>query len=805
MLVSYEWLKDYVEIDLSPEELAEKLTMTGIEVESVRQLDPGLKGVVVGKVLSVNKHPEADKLYVVQVDVKDEILDIVVGIANYETGDLVPVAKPGAVLPNGMKIKKTKLRGVNSNGMLCSSEELGLELCHEYGILVLDEVHPVGQEIADALGLRDWVLELGLTPNRSDCLGLIGLAYEVSAITGAPLKLDFPEVKEDEEDIVEMAQVRIIDEELCPRYSAKIIKNIKIQPSPLWYQRRLLSVGIRPINNIVDVTNYVMWESGQPLHAFDYDRVKDSTVIIRRAYKDEKLITLDEQERCLEEDMLVIADPSGAVALAGVMGGLSTEITEKTRDVLLESANFEPTTIRKTSRDLGLRSEASLRFERWVDPNGTVDAANRAAQLLARLANGQVVKGTLDEYPVVKGKTSVHFRPDKARKIIGLNLADSEMKSIFNKLGLSVSEVNDNNFKVQIPTRRPDITREEDLVEEVARIYGYEHIETTLPRGTITQGRKTREQKLVDMTKELLIACGLYEVITYSFVSSRILNDLKLEVNDYLRNVVNIYNPISEEQSVMRTTLLGNLLNVLKYNVNRNIYSQRIFELGNVFLPGEKSSANSLPEERETLTMALMGIWEEKNWQQKQNPVDFYYLKGIIEALLGRLGIVDYKFYPVKYPSFHPARAAEIFIGEEKVGILGEVHADVASRFDLQERVYMAELNFKTLSRHAKMLINFKPLPRFPAVLRDIAVMVKEDVLSHDISREIFNAGGELVENVTLFDMYQGEQISTGYRSLAYSIVYRSKQKTLTDEEVNEVHQRIIKSLEEEFGAGLRE
>ncbi len=803
MLVSYQWLKDYVDMDISPQELAEKLTMSGVEVESLTSFYPDVPGIVVGRVQSVDKHPQADKLYVVQVDVNEEVLQVVVGIANYRVGDLVPVAKPGAVLPGGMKIKKTKLRGIESHGMLCSAEELELDFRHEYGILILEDSLPVGENIKEALDLEDWVLELGLTPNRSDCLGMLGLAREVSAITGAPLKIDFPPVQEKEERIQDLARVNIIDEDLCPRYSARLVRDIKLEHSPLWFQRRLLAVGIRPINNIVDITNYVMWEFGQPLHAFDYDRVNESTVIVRKAYEGEKLTTLDEQERQLEEDMLVIADPSGAIALAGVMGGLHTEITRETGNVLLESANFEPASIRKTSRELGLRSEASLRFERNVDPNGTVDALDRAAQLIAHLAGGEVVKGVLDEYPSVKENALVRFRPERAQKIIGIDLPVSNMKDIFHRLGFKVEEAG-GILQVEVPTRRPDISREEDLVEEVARVYGYEHIKTTLPRGEITQGKKTREQKLTDKAREILTACGLNEAITYSFVSPKIFDQLKLEEDNSLRKVIEMHNPLSEEQRIMRTTLLANLLRVLQYNANRNIYSQSIFELGRVFLPQGKLSEKSLPRERETLTLALMGEWGDKNWQHKPIPVDFFLLKGILENLLEGMGIDNYYIKPASFSAFHPTRCGELLVGEESVGILGEIHGDVAASFDLENRVYMAEVDFESLASHASLKIDFKPLPRYPAVLRDIAILVKEDILSEDIRQEIIKSGGKLVEDIVLFDLYQGEQISEGYRSLAYSIVYRSPEKTLTDEEVNKVHQKIIDSLEEKFDARLR-
>ena len=803
MLVSYQWLKDYVDLQMGPEELAEKLTMSGIEVESVSSFNPGITNTVVGKVLSVKKHPEADKLFIAQVDIKDEISQIVAGIDNFQAGDLVPVAKPGAVLPGGFKIKKSKLRGVTSNGMLCSAQELGLELAHDYGILVLDQDYPVGMDIAAALGLDDWILELGLTPNRSDCLGLLGVAYEVSAVTGAPLKNEFPELSTAKEGIQDLVEVTIIDEDLCSRYSARIVKNVTIKPSPLWMQKRLLAVGIRPINNIVDVTNYIMWECNQPLHGFDYDRIKDQKIIVRKADAGEVLVTLDEQERKLDESMLVITDPSGPVALAGVMGGLSTEITEQTRTVLIEAACFEPTTIRRTSRNLGLRSESSLRFERGTDPEGTIRAASRAAQLMAQLSSGQVVNGVVDEYPIPAAAQVIPLRRDRARKIIGLDISDQKIEGIMKGLYFETEE-SGNLLNVIVPTRRPDITREVDLVEEIARIYGYEHIETSLPRGVITQGRKTREQKLEGLAKKLLTSFGLYEAITYSFIHPRQYDDLMLDTNDPLRNVVKVYNPLSEEQSVMRTTLLGNLLNAVKYNANRNINDIRLFELGAVFIPTE-SSLETLPQERETLALVLAGDWGRENWCQKPEQVDFYDLKGILELFVQKMGLKNCSFTPVSHSTFHPGRAAEILIDGEKLGVLGEVHAEVMSRFDLEGKVYAAEIDFSRILKYANIHIHFNSLPKYPAVLRDIAVVVKNTISSDRISREILDTAGELAEGLTLFDVYQGEQIPSGYRSLAYSIVYRSRDKTLTDKEINDLHQKVIDSLVKKFEAHIRE
>lgn len=810
MKVSYEWLQDYIEIELTPEGLADKLTMSGIEVESISCLDPGLEGVVVGKVLSIERHPRAEKLYLVQVDIRGEALGVVVGIANFQVGDLVPVALPGALLPGGQRIAEADLRGVTSRGMLCSAGELGLEFCHPHGILVLDQGFPVGEEISRALGLKDPVLELGLTPNRADCLGLLGVAREVSALTGRPLKPAFPPMAEDlGEKARELAEIKILDEDLCPRYSARIVREVNIEPSPLWLQRRLMSSGIRPISSVVDATNYVMWETGQPLHAFDYDRVKDHTIIIRRAYPGEKLVTLDGQERKLEEDMLVIADPSGPIALAGVMGGLDTEITPGTSTVLLESASFHPASIRRTSRDLGLRSEASLRFEKGVDPNGTVIAADRVAQVLVEISGGRLLEGVLDRYPVPRPSRTLLFQPGKANQVLGLGLPGEEMKNIFHRLQFKVKELpveagKEAVMEVEVPTRRPDITREIDLVEEVARVYGYHHIGTTLPRGPITQGRKNREQKLQDLAREIMVSCGLCEAVTYSFINPGSLDKLRLDPGDPLREAIPLSNPLSEEQGIMRTTLAANLLQVLHYNLNRNQYDQGIFELGSVFLPGKALSPASLPRERSTLALALMGDYQDRGWKGEPVPADFFLLKGMVELLLDRLGINDYQFVPVHYPLFHPTRAAELRVAGEKAGILGEVHGKVITAFDLEDRVYLGELDYALISQRASLEVDFKALPRFPAVLRDMALVVKEEVPAGDLAGEILAAGGELVEGLKLFDLYRGDQVPPGHKSLAYSIVYRAPGRTLTDGEVNQVHQEITGRLAQKFAARLR-
>lgn len=801
MRVPYTWLKDFIDIDMDARELAEKLTFAGIEVDEIVDLRPSFSNVITAEVLTVDKHPDADRLFVTRVSDGKREYTVVAGIDNFAAGDKVPLALPGAKLPGGVTIKRTRLRGVESNGMLCSAEELDLALNPGVdGILVLDPETPVGVPLEDALLLNDPILVLDLTPNRADCLGLIGVAKEVAALTGRTAQ--FPD-NSLEATAARLPRPCIIirDTDLCSRYTGLVIRDVKIGPSPLWLQVRLLQAGLRPINNIVDITNYVMWEWGQPLHAFDYDTLNDHTIMVRRAEEGEKLVTLDQNERQLTPDMLVIADSARAVGLAGVMGGIETEVTEKTKAVLLESAHFDRVSIRRTGRSLGLFSEAQQRFEKGVDVNGCSEANRRAARLIEFLGAGFVDGDIVDEYPVPQYPRKIRLRPERARRLLGLEISQMEMASIFRRQGFAVEE--GTLLHVTIPTLRQDLQEEVDLIEEVARIYGYDKIATTLLQGTMSQGRRTEKQQVLRKIREIMVACGLTEVICYSFVSPRQRLKLRIPEDSELYSMMQLANPLSEEQSVMRTMLLGGLLETVGYNHNRNLPDVGIFEVGTVFLPAGNPE-HRLPVEQLSLGIAMSGSFPGEHWQRKPAAVDFFTLKGIVETVMERLGISDLSFAPLDLPWCQPGQTAKISAGGVQLGWLGRVHPEVLDSYELAKPVYAAEINVDLLHDRVRLAPSYRPLPRYPAVLRDLAVVVSEDVPAAEVAAIIKKEGGALVEEVTLFDQYRGKQIPDGCRSLAFAITYRDHNRTLSDEDVNNIHRRIETALAEHLGADLR-
>lgn len=797
MRVPYTWLKDFIPTDLSAQELAELLTRSGIEVEEVTSLRPKFTGVIVAEVLSVNKHPEADKLFIVLVNDGVEERTVVAGIDNMQPGDNVPLAVVGANLPGDVQIKKTKLRGVESQGMLCSAAELGLDLNPgTEGVLILDKDVPVGVALEDALMLNDPILILGLTPNRADCLGLLGVAHEVAALTDCNVQLpDISPMSRKAE--APIPSIRIEDSSLCARYAGLVIGDVKIGLSPVWLQVRLLQAGIRPISNIVDITNYVMWEWGQPLHAFDYTLLAEHSIVVRPAREGEELVTLDNAKRSLTEEMLVIADAQKPVAVAGVMGGLETEITDSTETVLLESAHFNPVSIRRTGRSLGLYSEAQQRFEKGVDVNGCVQAIRRAAKLIELLGAGRSEGDVVDEYAAPCYPIQIRLRPERARKLIGLEISQLEMAAIFQRQGFSVEE--GTQLHVTVPTSRPDLQVEVDLIEEVARINGYHKIATTLPSGVITQGRRTERQQALKKAKETMVSCGLTEVINYSFVSPTQFKKLRLE-----QKPVVVANPLSEEQSVMRTELLGGLLSTIAYNGNRNQVNVQIFELGAVYWPYELP-LNRLPEERTKLGLALTGMLSTEHWQQKPQRADFFSLKGMIETLLIRLNIYGVIFRESEDPFCQPGQRAAIYLGDEQIGWLGRVHPEVLDAYALEHPVYAAEIDMESLLGQVKLVSEYMALPRYPALLRDLAVVVPDEVAATEVTAVIYEAGGALVHDVSLFDLYRGPQIPSGSRSLAYAISYRDPSRTLSDDDVTELHQTIEQTLQNRLGTRLRD
>lgn len=807
MKVSYNWLAQYVDLSgITPEELAEKLTRSGVEVDAVEYADQGVTGVVVGYVAEKAKHPDADKLNVCQVDVgSGELLQIVCGAKNVDAGQKVPVAVVGAKLPGDFKIKKAKLRGVASNGMICSAKELGMndkmmpkEI--QEGILVLPADVEIGQPIHPVLGLDDVVLELGLTPNRSDCLSMTGVAYEVAAILGRDVKLPSTDVLEDSASVQGRVEIAIEAKEQCHRYMARMISGVKLGSSPLWMQNRLMAAGVRPINNVVDITNYVMLETGQPLHAFDYAKVEGGRIVVRLAKPNETIVTLDDVERTLDEEMLLITDGTKAIGIAGVMGGANSEVTEATDTILLESAHFAGSSIRKTARKLGLRSEASLRFEKEVDPQAVERALDRAAALMAELAGGQVASGKADQAVTIPEPKHVELKLSRLNGLLGTELTLDDAASIFERLQFAY-KIEGDTLCVSAPTRRQDITREVDLIEEVARLYGYDHIPTTLPYGDNTQGMLTREQMLRRTIRQVLNGAGLDEVTAYSFTHPDIAHDFATVYRE--TKPIPLAMPMSEERSVLRVNLLPHLLETAAYNLNRKERNLALFEMGKVFLTDEES-LGTLPEERLTLAGLLTGNWVGPHWQQKGEPVDFYLLKGILDVLLNRLGITGIEYRPAKdLAGMHPGRSAHIVLQGTTVGYVGQVHPATQQKYDIDE-TYVFQLDADTLLAMATMHQGMMPLPKYPAISRDIAVVVDRDISAGDLQKVIEKSAGQWLESVRIFDVYVDDRLGENKKSIALSCTYRDVERTLTDEEVQAAHSTVVEALTNECGAELR-
>lgn len=794
MLVPLSWLKEYVDIDISTEELCDRMTMTGSNVEGVTCIGDGIEGVVVGKILKIDEHPNADKLVICSVDVGEKVIQVVTGAPNVAEGDLVPVAMEGARLPGDVTIKKGKLRGIESEGMLCSGDELNLT-DQDYdgaeidGILILREEYPLGMDIREALLLNDEVMEFEITPNRSDCLSVIGLAREAATTIESTLKFPSINVSPCTGNVYNEVKVMVEDTKLCPRYCARVIKDIKIEDSPLWMRRRLANAGIRPINNIVDITNYVMLEMGQPMHAFDLDKVEDRTIVVRKAKEGEKITTLDDVDRELKTNMLVIADAKKPIGIAGVMGGANTEITDNTNCIILESAKFDGPSVRFTSKRLGLRSEASTRFEKGIDINLPRKAIDRAAQLIQELGAGTVVDGIIDVLNADTNPRELEIRWQDINRLLGLELKPEEMVKILKSLNFGVQHRGD-ILDIVIPSFRLDIKGTEDIAEEVARIYGYDNIPKTLMRGTESRGRKTKRQKLHDYGKDILVGSGLYEIITYSFVSPKVY----AMIDKQMPEVVTISNPLGEDQSIMRTTLIPSMLEVLSRNRNRKVDRCSLFEIGRIFIP-KTLPLKELPEERQMLCIGMYG-----------DELNFYNLKGIVQMLFREFGTLEKaEFTPITTDTtFHPGRTASIKIGDAYIGILGEIHPKVGENYGLNIPVLIAELDYDTILDLSDTQKYYKGLPKFPAVERDLAIIVKKEVLAAQLENVIRKSAGDILEDVKLFDIYEGDQIPEGYKSMAYSLIYRAPDRTLKYEEVDAIHERIIKELAEHMGAKLR-
>lgn len=795
MKVSLEQLRTYVEINVPAEELCERMVMAGFEVEEAINTADTMENVVVGKILEITPHENSDHLVICQIDVgKGEPVQIVTGADNVFVGAYVPAALHNSKLPNGMNIKSGKLRGVVSNGMLCSGEELELteddyEGASVHGILILkDEITP-GTDMRDVLGLNDWIIDFKITANRPDCQSILGIAREIGVVLGTEFKPPVPTYKTCGDDINNYMKLEVKNFDICPRYVGRLVKNIKIAPSPDWMKRALKAAGMRSINNIVDITNFVMLETGQPLHAFDYRDIKGGKIIVRNAEEGEKITTLDEKEHTLTRDMLVIADAENPSCLAGIMGGLNSEIKDDTTTLFLESAKFRRDSVRRTARALGIRTESSARYERGTDIMNTEYASNRALQLIYELGAGDIVDGALDANNGLPTERELSVSVTKINGLLGLEIPADTMVNILNSLHIPTT-LDGDTLNCRIPSFRDDIEYMADIAEEVMRIYGYDHIVGTPISGAVLRGTVTPERALEDKIKSLLTSNGLYEISTYSFIGSHSIDSLGLDADDIRNNSIKILNPLGDEYSVMRTQLTTSMLTVVSTNMNRKNPAARLFEISKRFIP-KSLPMTEQPDELKTLSL---GIYGEKE--------DFYTLKGIVEQVMDFCG-VEVKFERADEPYLHPGRSAKAIMGDKTFAVFGEVHPDTADKYDLVGRAYVAEIYLDMLENVAKPLAIYCPLPKFPAVSRDLALLCSSDVPVGDLLDIIKKSGGKLLETVSIFDIYEGSQIPEGQKSVAFNITLRSPDATLTDEQIETVMNKVINKLSA-AGAELR-
>ena len=798
MNTSLSWIKAYVpDLDVTAQEYTDAMTLSGTKVEGYEELDADLSKIVVGQIEKIEKHPDADKLIICQVNVGAETIQIVTGAPNVHEGDKVPVVldggrvagghEPGSRVKGGIKIKKGKLRGVESCGMMCSIEELGSNRdmypeAPEEGIYIFPENTEVGADAVEVLGLHDVVFEYEVTSNRVDCFSVVGIAREAAATFGKEFYPPVVTPTGNDEDASDYIKVTVKNTDLCPRYCARVVKNIKIGPSPEWMQRRLASVGIRPINNLVDITNYVMEEYGQPMHAYDLDTIEDREIIVRTAAKGEKFTTLDGQERQMDESVLMICDGRKSIGIAGIMGGENSMITDDVHTMLFEAACFDGTNIRKSSKKVGLRTDASGKFEKGLDPNNAQAAIDRACQLVEEMGAGEVVGGMVDVYAEKREPVRITFQPDEINVLLGTDISAEDMLGYFEKIGLSYEKETN---EVIIPTFRQDLLRTADLAEEVARFFGYDNIPTTLPSGESTMGKLPFKLRVEDIAKEIAEFCGFSQGMTYSFESPKVFDKLQIPEDSELRRVVEIMNPLGEDYSIMRTLPLNGMLSSLATNYNRRNKNVRLYELANVYLPKELP-LKELPEERMQFTLGMYGDG------------DFYSMKGVVEEFLEKAGLHEKETYDPagNRPYLHPGRQANILYAGNVIGYLGEVHPDVADAYGIGERAYIAVLDMSEVTKYATFDRKYTGIAKYPAVTRDISMVMPKEILAGQVEEVIEAKGGAYLESYALFDVYEGAQIKAGYKSLAYSIVFRAKDKTLEDAEVTEAMERILKTLE---------
>jgi phenylalanyl-tRNA synthetase beta chain len=797
--VSLNWLRDYIDIPEDFEKLANRLTMCGLAVEGIEHIVPDIEGIVVSRVTDVRKHPEADKLVICQVDPGDDLpVQVVCGAPNVVKDGIYPFAPIGSRLPGGMKIKKVKIRGEESNGMLCSGKELEISSDGDT-ILELDKTLKVGSLLVDALGLGDHVFDIEVTANRFDLLSHIGVAREIGAITGHHVRYPSNEVNEGTEKIEALADVHLADPVGCPRYMARVVRGVKVGPSPLWLSRRLESVGMRSVNNVVDAANYVLMELGHPLHTFDLNLLTDGKIIVRRASNGERIVSLDQEERILSEDDVVIADPDRGVAIAGIMGGLDTEVTDETRDILIEAAHFDPLCIRKTSKRLGLSSQASFRFERWVDPNSLPLALDRVTALLQEVAGGAIVAGWIDRYPKEVERVLIHLRPERVEKLLGMKIGTEKMVEYLESIDLRAI-VKDDLIHVEVPTFRQDLKREVDLIEEIARLLGYDKFEAPDGSGSEVIARVDWLSSRRDLLKIHLISSGFREVCTTSFLGE---DEISLLYPGADRaDMWCLRNPISNDARVLRRSLLPGLLRVLKLNVNRNNSDLRIFELGTVFGPAIEDK--KVPHESVRLAGLMVGKKSPVHWRDGSlDRCDYYDMKGVMSSLLRRMGCQRAKYLKTNMESFHPGKHVTIEVEGEEIGFFGELHPSLHKSFNVEDPPILFELDGHFFDRIERKQRFFEMSP-FPSIKRDLSLLVPKGITHADLEESFRQTCGDLLEDNTLYDIYRGPQVPDDKSALTFALVFRSRDKTLKDEEVDGIMAKVFEEMAKEFSVTLR-
>lgn len=799
MKASIEWLKEFSDINIPTNQLSEILTMTGSKVEDIEESGNDIRNVVVGKILTIEKHPDADKLVITKVDVGNEKLQIVTGASNIKEGDIVPIAKNGSELPGGIHIKTGKLRGIESCGMMCSIGELGLSIEDypeqiEDGIMILPKKYEknLGEDIVKILKLKEEILDFEITSNRPDCLSIEGIGREVAVSLNEKFKnprANIDSKKEESKSELEGLKVDILAPELCYRYIARAVKNVKIGPSPDWMKQRLKACGMRPINNIVDITNYVMLEMGQPMHAFDITSISGGHIIVRRALDGEKITTLDEQQRTLNKENLVIADEKKAIAIAGVMGGLNSEIENNTNTVIFESAVFNGSNIRLTAKQVGLRTEASSRYEKGLSPENALRAINRAVELVNILEAGEEISGVIDVYPTKQKENKIEFIPERINALLGTELSKNEMEEILNKLNIKIQD----GFAIP-PYYRMDIEGEADLAEEILRIYGYDKLGSTLICAETTLGGKNKQQKLEDTLKNLLVDKGFSEIYTYSLLNEKELIKSKIDREKVEQSII-LKNPLNEDYNRMRVSTIPSIMQIISLNFAKKNQNVNLFEIGRIYLNKNKNiEKNILPIEETILSLASYG-----------EHMDFYTLKGIVENIMEASHIKRYELSSnIEKESYHPGRVAKISVGNDTIAIFGEIHPIVANNYGVGTRAYMAEIYLEKLAIYGRANNKYTEIAKFPAIQRDIAIVVDEEIEVGTIEKIIAKKSKNILENIKLFDIYRSEKIGNGKKGVAYSLRFRSNEKTLSDEEIAKVMENIILELKKEVGADLR-